>query len=389
MPPDSSENVAHGHVPYPSRTTRDVADNDVWAEIVWAAMSLEEADVSNRTKHGAYPLALIRAIAATWVFSGLRSDEIRRLRVGCVRWQREAATVPETGELLPKDAICLLDVPANKTNTAFTKPVHPIVGRRIEEWEAVRPPCLPILDRKTGEYVNYLFVWNQHAISGHHYINRHLIPLLCRKAGVPERDAHGPITSHRARATIATQLYKAKEGLSLFELQDWLGHRSIASTQHYARVSPTKLAKAYVDADYFGRNMATVEVLIDQEAVLSGAAAAGATWKYYDLGHGFCTYSFYAQCEHRMACARCPFYLPKDSARAQLLEGKANLARVLELISLTADERAAVEDGQEAYDKLLAKLADVPTPVGPTPRTLAAQGLPVLPPTTPRRTPAS
>ena len=68
-------------------------------------MHLEEADVPNRHKHGAYPLALIRAIAATWVFSGLRSDEIRRLRVGCVRWQREAVTVAETGELWPKDAI--------------------------------------------------------------------------------------------------------------------------------------------------------------------------------------------------------------------------------------------------------------------------------------------
>jgi YD repeat-containing protein len=365
MPPDSSENVAHEHVPYASRATRDVADNDVWAKIVWAAMHLEEADVPNRNKHGAYPLALIRAIAATWAFSGLRSDEIRRLRVGCVRWQCEAVTVPETGELLPKDATCLLDVPANKTKTAFTKPVHPFIGRRIEEWEAVRPSCLPILDSTTGEYVNYLFVWKQHAISGHHYINRHLIPLLCRKAGVPDRDARGPITSHRARSTITTQVYNAN-----------------------ARVSSTKLAKAYVDADYFGRNVVTVEVLIDQEAVLSGAAAAGETWKYYDLGHGFCTYSFYAQCEHRMACAKCPFYLPKDSARAQILEGKANLARMLELIPLTEDERAAVEDGQEVFNKLLAKLADIPTPVGPTPRTLAAQGLPVLPPTAPRRTPA-
>jgi hypothetical protein len=125
-------------------------------------------------------------------------------------------------------------------------------------------------------------------------------------------------------------------------------------------------------------------VLIDQEAVLSGAAADGETWKYYDLGHGFCTYSFYEQCEHRMACAKCPFYLPKDSARPQILEGKANLARMLEMIPLTEDERAAVEDGQEVYDKLLAKLADIPTPAGPTPRTLVARVLPVLPPTTPR-----
>ncbi len=38
---------------------------------------------------------------------------------------------------------------------------------------------------------------------------------------------------------------------------------------------------------------------------------------------------------------------------------------------LTDDERAAVDDGQAALDKLLERLADVPTPAGPTPRQLA------------------
>jgi hypothetical protein len=37
---------------------------------------------------------------------------------------------------------------------------------------------------------------------------------------------------------------------------------------------------------------------------------------------------------------------------------------------LTDDERAAVDDGQVALDKLLAQLADAPTPAGPTPRQL-------------------
>ena len=36
-----------------------------------------------------YPLPLIRALALTWLFSGLRSDEISRLRVGCIRWQQD------------------------------------------------------------------------------------------------------------------------------------------------------------------------------------------------------------------------------------------------------------------------------------------------------------
>ena len=58
------------------------------------------------------------------------------------------------------------------------------------------------------------------------YINAVLIPLLRRKAGVPGEDARGRVTSHWARSTIATQLYNAKEPMSLFELQEWLGHRS-------------------------------------------------------------------------------------------------------------------------------------------------------------------
>ncbi len=40
-------------------------------------------------------------------------------------------------------------------------------------------------------------------------------------------------------------------------------------------------------------------------------------------------------------------------------------------VPLTDDERDAVDDGQAALDRLLKRLADVPTPAGPTPRQLA------------------
>jgi hypothetical protein len=131
--------------------------------------------------------------------------------------------------------------------------------------------------------------------------------MLCRKAGVPLRDARGRITNHRARATIASQLYNAKESMTLFELQAWLGHQTPQSTQHSARITPTTLARAYHDAGYFARNVRTIEVLIDRNPVPGGTAAKGAPWQYFDLGHGFCTYSFFEQCPHRMACARCDF----------------------------------------------------------------------------------
>jgi hypothetical protein len=69
------------------------------------------------------------------------------------------------------------------------------------------------------------------------------------------------------------------------------------------------------------------------------------------------------------ACARCDFYTPEDSSKAQLLEAKTSLQRMTATIPLTEEERAAVEDGQAALDQLLARLANVPTPRRPhTPR---------------------
>ncbi|MFF1604782.1 tyrosine-type recombinase/integrase [Streptomyces mirabilis] len=225
--------------------------------------------------------------------------------------------------------------------------------------------------QNTGPPGAGLFAYRARTVSSG-YINSSIIPMLCRKAGVPAADVRGNITSHRARSTIASQLYNAKEPMTLFELQAWLGHRSPESTQHYAKISPNTLTKACKDAGYFARNVRTIEVLVDRDAVASGAAAAGEPWQHYDLGHGYCTYTFFEQCLHRMACARCDFYLPKDSSKGQLLEAKENLQKMLANIPLTDDERVAVDDGRAALDQLLQRLTDVPTPAGPTPRQLGA-----------------
>ena len=268
-------------------------------------------------------------------------------------------------------------MPAHKTGAPFTKPVDALVGQAIDAWEAVRPGQPPLLDLRTGELVAILFCLRAKRVA-RDYVNQALIPALCRKAGVPRADARGRITSHRARSTIASQLYNAKEPMTLFELQAWLGHRSPVSTQHYTQITPTRLTQAYVDAGYFARNLRTVEVLIDREAVQSGAAATGTPWQYFDLGHGYCTYNFFEQCPHRMACARCDFYLPKVSTRAQLVEAKGHLQRMLTAIPLTEGERAAVEDGAAAVEQLLDHLADMPTPAGPTPREIRDTQAPLL-----------
>jgi hypothetical protein len=82
-----------------------------------------------------------------------------------------------------------------------------------------------------------------------------------------------------------------------------------------------------------------------------------------------------------MACAKCSFYVPKESPQAQLLEAKTNLERMIQEAPLREEERAAVEDGLVAVEKLYIRLLDIPTPAGPPPREIekkTRRELPIL-----------
>ncbi len=326
----------------------------LWAKLVHAALNLTEEDLP-RTKQGAlhYPLALVRAVAVVWVYSGLRSDEILRLRLGCIRWQREDVTVPDTGEVLPKEATCFLTVPTNKTGATFQKPVNPIVGHQINDWERLRASGQPARsDRKTGIKMEYLFAHRGKSL-GKEYLNKTLIPLLCERAGIPRADERGAITSHRARATLATLLYNAPEGLSIFELMQWLGHKDPGTTQHYARVKPTKLATAYSKAE---RNSRLVEALVDTRADVTGKVNI-----YYVLGeHGLCGNPDWSSCLYRMACIKCPFFVPKDQAR--LIEACRTVKRFMEVVELTDEELAAVQDDYHKLEAAVERTQQVATP---------------------------
>jgi integrase len=320
---------------------RDI-DPLVWARLVHAALGLTEADLPRigGRPGGAlrYPLELVRAVAVVWVYAGLRADEIVRLRVGCVRWQREDVTPAGTDAVLPRDAVCFLSVPVNKTSGAFVKPVNPLVGKRIAEWEQVRAASQPPQrDPKSGGSVAYLFAHRSQRL-GLRYLNASVIPTLCRKAGIPMADERGAITSHRARATIATLLYNAPEGLTIWELMQWLGHKDPKSTQHYARVNPTRLASAYTQAD---RTSHLVEVLVDTQA-----PAIGEVPVYYVLGdHGLCSNPAWATCEYRMACIKCPFFVPSEPAG--LIRSRQTVKHFLEIVELSDHELAAAQDDEQ------------------------------------------
>jgi integrase len=180
---------------------RVIAD-DVWAKLLWAGLNLQPADLPGNYAY--YPMELIRAVTLTWLFSGLRSDEITRLRVGCIRWQHTGLPIAgDSREVLAEDAVCLLDVPVHKTGTAFTKPVDPLLGQAINAWQVLRPDQPKRLDRKTADHVHVLFSVRAQPVAKQ-YINHTIIPALRAKAGVPTADVRGNITSHRARSTIAS-----------------------------------------------------------------------------------------------------------------------------------------------------------------------------------------
>lgn len=260
-----------------------VIDEDVWVRLLEAGLNLTAEDLPNqcfgsgvRTTRRTYwyPLEMVQALSIVWLFSGLRSDEIVRLRVGCVRWQREELVIPGTNDTLPKDSVCMLEVPVNKTSLAYAKPMDLIVGEAIQNWQRVRPETPLMLDRKTGEMVQYLFAHRVRRI-GKPYINRFIIPLLCRKAGVPETDMRGQITSHRGRATIATYLVNAEKPMTIQEVKAWLGHKKIESTMNYVGTPEAKLAHAYKEADYYAQSLRKLETLVDMKAGAGDSTAAG------------------------------------------------------------------------------------------------------------------
>lgn len=327
------------------RTPR-VIDYDIWAKLLWAGLNLSVEDLpkpdaaikeSGRAYYYRayyYPLEMMRALVIVWLFAGLRSDEIKRLRVGCVQWQREDLVIPGTNEVLPKDSVCMLLVPTNKTSPSFIKPVDRVVGEAIAAWEQVRTNAPLMLDKKMGENVNFLFTHRTKPI-GKHFINSVIIPMLCRKAGVPEHDARGDITSHRARSTIATQLSNT---MTLLELMEWLGHINPLATMNYVQTSTIKVAKAYKDAEYSGRNTRIAGISID----------AGGPDNEPPAGEDGLDKS-------------------ENLVFEQLLENKETLLRMYHSIKFSAAQRAAIDESVGALNRLLAVCGTEPSGIDSTP----------------------
>ena len=351
-------------------TPRSVSANQVpnprpiapalWTKLREAGLSLTEEDfpIANSAllKQGVtpkiyYPLDMNRAMALVWLHTGLRSDEICRLQVGCIQ-----PTHPEGNESSPSTpAICFLTVPVGKNGFGFSKPVPELVGNGIEIWEGSRPAVPKHWDYKTAEAVDFLFVWRGKRVACE-YLNRTIIPVLCRKAGIPVEDALGKITSHRARHTLATQLGDAPTPMSDSDLQHWLGQLSRGSLGHYAHVNQRTILEAYATANHISVDKRQLEQLKEPTTIGGTVATEGESVPSVDLGHGYCTYDFFAQCSQRTPCANCTFYKPKVSLYSLLQEAKSQLLHMMRHLPLSKEVRRAAEDGVAANETLEAIL---------------------------------
>jgi integrase len=222
-------------------------EKDIWEALLCAGMELIEADLDYQQipTSQCYPLEMVRAVAITWLFGGLRPGQIPWLEVDCIEWWLNGVSLKIVDETPPLEAICKIKVPPHKGASTFWKEVSRYIGLAVQAWEQIRPEAPSMYNPRANASQLLLFVHNTHMI-GVNYLNAVLIPLLCKKAGIETHDAKGNITAHRARSNALTELaYNRERPRTLDELRTWAGHRSISPIMSYIRLREPEQQPAY------------------------------------------------------------------------------------------------------------------------------------------------
>ena len=179
-----------------------------------------------------------------------------------------------------------------------------------------------------------------------------------RNAAAILKDKKAEATTVRERCAwiereIHLDLTNAPEGLTIGELGEWLGHKDLRSTQHYAKIQPTRLAKSIARAN---KNSRLVQVIVDPAAAAKGEPAI-----FYYLGDGaYCANPAWASCPHRMACLKCPMYVAKKPA--QLIEARDGILRLMQEVPLTDEEKSVAEGDVKALNRYIENRKHVPPP---------------------------
>jgi integrase len=336
---------------------------DTWFKLIWAACTLTK-DKLHAVKRGPkYPLAYFRAACLIWVAAARRSDEIRRLSVGCVSREWAPEMYDEKGhQVEPAEEFCYLRIPTNKMKGEFYVPVPAYVADAIEVWESMRPPNQEAReDRKTRKPTHYLFQY-RNEVMGQHFLNKHAIPLLCNLAGVSQTDVVGRITSHRARATTAT--WMRKMGMAPADIGKLLGHTNPArSLPWYLREDKHHLGRAYRKANPLERYVAAI---LD-----TNAHAKQEPCVFYYLADRpdgrprMCGNPHFSRCIHQLMCIECEAFI--DHEQAEAIEKREGALVISVPIPLPPQMVAELNEQDEAGSDVRLKLEALPPPTLPGP----------------------
>jgi integrase/recombinase XerD len=170
-----------------------------------------------------------RALVETAYAAGLRISELAAADLGSLDLKRGEIRVLGKGR---KERIGLIGRPAREALVAYLEDGRPV----LVDLAAGRPEIAAgDRDGPTEIFLNHR--GRPLGVRG----LRYRLDLLRRRAGLPDG-----VSPHTLRHSFATHLLDG--GADLRVVQELLGHESLATTQVYTHVSPTRLRSAYRDA---------------------------------------------------------------------------------------------------------------------------------------------
>ena len=163
-----------------------------------------------------------RALVETAYAAGLRISELAAADLGSLDLRRGEIRVMGKGR---KERIGLLGRPARAGLRAYLEDGRPTLVELAAEARAGGDGPTEIFLNHRGEPLGVRGL-------------RYRLDLLRRRAGLPDG-----VSPHTLRHSFATHLLDG--GADLRVVQELLGHESLATTQVYTHVSPTRLRAAY------------------------------------------------------------------------------------------------------------------------------------------------
>ncbi len=163
-----------------------------------------------------------RALVETAYAAGLRISELAAADLASLDLRRGEIRVLGKGR---KERVGLLGRPAREAIEVYLDVARPVLAARAAG------------GGEAGDEPLEVFLNHRGAPLGVRGL-RYRLDRLCRRAGLPEG-----VSPHTLRHSFATHLLDG--GADLRIVQELLGHESLATTQVYTHVSPTRLRAAY------------------------------------------------------------------------------------------------------------------------------------------------